>query len=379
MKKKIIFIINILLISTVVALITQIFIWPHISNSSLLAKYQLNNRDKKTIVINKTEKITVKENFSLSKVAEKVSPAITKIYFLDKNKKGGQKIKMHSDNSTGVVLSSDGIIVTVLPDFSLTNKIIKVFLSDGREFIASIKNKDTFNGILILKIEADNLPVAPFGESSKLENGEKLILASKSIANDNIIFSLENIKEYTHSFTKKNIDFLFSDDNTEALVLDSVVDREFIGSPAIDFKGTLVGLTSIAKKGNRDVAFVIPLDNIKKSIRDISSNDKIKRDEKRFFGVYYLNIDKNLNILNNLDSDEGALVYSPSGKTGLAVLANSVGKKIGLKIYDIITQINGTKIDNENTLSKVVHNQDLKKDIKIKIIRKGKELELSTK
>ena len=153
MKNKIILIINIIIISVVINFIIQIFVWPHLSTSPFLAKYQLNEKDKKTIIINKTEKITVKEDFSLTKSAEKIIPAVVRIYFLPKSATSKNEIKLDAQNNSGVILSGDGVIATTLPKFDLSDKIIKVFLSDGKEFIAEIKNEDIFNEILILFVK----------------------------------------------------------------------------------------------------------------------------------------------------------------------------------------------------------------------------------
>jgi S1-C subfamily serine protease len=261
-----------------------------------------------------------------------------------------------------------------LPEFSLKNKIIKVFLADGQEFIAEIKNENTFNGLLILKIEADNLPVAPFGESNNLDNGEKLILVGQATFDNKPIFALRAIQEHSKNFSKKGMKFLFSDENSEVFVLDNIVSEQFIGGAAVDFNGTIIGLINNTKNINGESSFIIPLENVKKSIKNTFTKDN---KEKSIFGVYYLNINEKLSIANDLPVDEGALVYNPSGKNGLAVLTGLIGQEIGLKIYDIITHVNRIKIDRENTLSEILSTQDLNVKVEIKIIRNGKKMELT--
>lgn len=374
MKNKVILIMSIILISGTVSLVTQFFIWPRLSTIPFLAKYQLNKKGEKTIVINKTEKITVKEEFSLTKPAEKIMPAITRVYFMPKKKAvAGTAVRLNIQSSTGVILSGDGVVVTILPEFDLKNKTIKILLADNREFNAEIKNEDIFNGLLILKIEADNLPVAPFGESNNLHNGEKLILSGQSISDNKPIFALRTIQEHSKDFNKRGLKFLFSDENSEVFILDNVVNQQFIGAPAIDFNGTVVGLISSVKNINGEISFVIPFENIKESI----DNAFNKRNyQGNIFGVYYLNINKNLKVSNNLSVNQGALIYSPSGKTGLAIMAKSIGRKAGLKIDDIITHINEIEINNENILSEVLAMQNLDEEIKIKIIRNDEKMEL---
>jgi len=373
MKNKSILLIGVLSVSVVISFAMQFFVWPRLSSVPFFAKYQLKEENEKTIVINKTEKITVKENFSLAKTAEKVRPAIVRVYFLSKDNIVGKKIELNIKTSTGVILSGDGVIVTVLPEFSLKNKIIKVFLADGREFSAEIKSKDTFNSLLILKIDADNLPVAPFGESDGLDNGEKLILIGQSVFDNKPIFALRTIQECSKNFSKKGTEFLFSDENSRVFILDNIVNEQFIGGAAVDFNGTIIGLVNDVKNIDGNNSFIIPFENVKRSMED-AFVDSMK--ENVVFGVYYLNINEKLKIANKLSTDQGALIYSPSGKNGLAVLSGSVGKNVGLRIYDIITDINGIKVNSENILSEVLRAQNLNEKMEIDIVRNGKKMKL---
>ena len=376
MKSKIILIASILILSMAVSFVMQFFVWPRLSVTPFFAKYELGKNNKKTIVINKTEKITVKEDFSLANSAEKIIPAVAKIYFLPEVSIAGKKIELNTESATGVVLAGDGVIVTVLPEFSLSNRVIKVFLADGQEFVAKIKNKDTFNGLLILKIEADNLPVVPFGESDNLNNGEKLILVGQAMFDNKPIFALRAIQEYSNNFSKKGTKFLFSDENSEVFILDNVVSEQFVGGAAVDFNGTIIGLINNVRNIDGENSVIIPFENVKKSVEN-AFNQTNKEDN--IFGAYYLNINEKLSISNELSVDQGALIYSPSGKNGLAVLTKSIGQEAGLKIYDIITNVNEIKIDDDNTLSDVLRTQDLNGEIRIKIIRNGKSLELIKK
>ena len=375
MKKYILWFVIILVINLILGGIMYFFLFPKLSTSHFFVKYQLGHNDEKTIIINKTEKITVKEDFSLAKITEKVTPAITRIYFIPKIKSKIDKLKIDIYSSTGVILSSDGILVTILPEASLVDKDIKVFLADGRSFVAEIEKEDEFNEILFLKISADNLPVAPFGESDKLQNGEKVVLSGRAISTEDTIFSLKTIQEHKNTFNKNGTELLFSDKNSEVFIIDGPIDSQFLGGPAIDFNGTIIGLINYTKNISEQTSFIIPFENIKRVLNHISSDDVSDHTK---LGIYYLNIDKKLNLLNDLPTEKGALVYSSSGKNGLAILANSLGKKAGIKIGDIITHINGIEINSDNSLSKILSESESKEDMVLKILREGKELEIGT-
>ncbi len=373
MKRKIFLILIILLLSIIVSVVMQFFVWSRISVLPFFAKYHLDKNNEKTIIINKTEKITVKENFSLEKPAEKVLPATVEIYFLPKNNLKQEGITVAAESSSGVILSGDGVVVTVLPEFEIRDKIIKVLLADGTEYEAAVKREDNFSGLLVLKIEADNLPVAPFGNANNLHNGEKVIVTGKTMSDNKPIFALRTIQENSWSFSKKGLGFLFSDENSHVFILDNLVDKQFVGGPVVDFNGTVVGLVGMIDNIKGKTAFVIPFENVKDAM-EYAFSEKNKDNEK--FGVYYLNINKKLKMLNNLMVDRGALVYSPSAKNGLAVLAGSIGQKIGLRVGDIIIYINNVEIGNTENLSELLRTQNLNKDLVVRVIRNNKEFEL---
>jgi len=157
------------------------------------------------------------------------------------------------------------------------------------------------------------------------------------------------------------------------LLSNGSIDENNVGSPVVNVDGDVVGIASFFQKNNQKIGFVLPLDLIDKTIEKAVKNEPFARPA---LGVYYLSIDKELAIANNLSADSGALVYSFSGQQGLAVLKNSSADKAGIKIGDIITELGGEKITTDRPLSELVSEQKKGEKIKMKLFRDGKESEL---
>jgi len=72
---------------------------------------------------------------------------------------------------SGVIIGSNGYIIT-------NNHVVdgatdvKVYLRDKREFPAKVVGTDVKTDIAVLKIDANNLPAIPMGDSSKMEVGD---------------------------------------------------------------------------------------------------------------------------------------------------------------------------------------------------------------
>ena len=94
-------------------------------------------------------------------------------------------------------------------------------------------------------------------------------------------------------------------------------------------------------------------------------------------GVYYLSLTKTLALELGQSRDHGALIYSPSGKTGLAVLADSKAMKAGLQAGDIITAINGQEITEENPLPELLGLLNIGDTIELILLRAGAEQKMN--
>ncbi len=374
MKKIIKFIIlSILFVSLVLFL--ALFVAPKISTMPWFAKYNLLGlNDKKTVVVNKTEKITVQENFSLKKVSENTLPSMVKIVFKP-TKTGKSKIILPISQS-GIVLSSDGIIVTSIGDkddkFINPRYKIEVFLNDETMTEAKVVAVDNFNNLIFLKIDRDNLPVAPFGETDTIESGEKTILIGHSHETNEPVLTSNLIEEYQKNFNINGAKFIFSDKNSSVLKLGMPLSDEFVGGATIDFQGSLVGIINQRNDyAGKKQFFVTPVENIQNSFQQLIQNKKITYPK---LGIYYLNITPALARVNNLSSENGALIYTPSGK--LVTIKGSRGRQAGLRFGDIILRVNDEEVTTDNTLGMILSKYRAKDKLKLEIKRQDKIIQV---
>ncbi len=383
-----IIILGIFLISGLTAVIVDRFFMPWASNCDAFKKVGFFRRaNEKVTIINKTEQITVKEDFSLTKVAEDVSSAVVSIVtFRDGNKDSSDGLlKIKSSNEiensirTGVILTSDGIVMSVLDE--RTQELIengevdpdyyyKVFGPNGQEYDAELLVIDSYSNLVFYKIEGENFPVPEFGNSDEIESGEKIIICGNASGEYQNIYSQGIVQENDRGFSLLNSELSSSEKMEGAIMTSTEIDSRNIGGPVVDFNGTMIGLANRIKKDGEYIGFIMPINNIHASIDEIIKNKKI---ERPYFGIYYLPIDREISILNHLSIKSGALVYSFSGQQGLAVIKGSPADKAGIKIGDIIIEVNGEKIELNHSLSSMITDCKKGDKLEIKIIRDGEE------
>jgi S1-C subfamily serine protease len=180
-----------------------------------------------TTVINQTEKIIITENQALEEAIAKGSGIVVGIISERTKKTIAKKVITLEKpeilaQGTGFIASADGLVITaqnLIPE--TTQKTLVVY--GGRQFEAEIKKTDKELGVVLLKINENNLPVMPFlGEDIKL--GEQLFLIGTKLPDFDKFVDLSIAKQISPAL---NLEF---------------ASQEIVGSPIFNVKGEIVGL-----------------------------------------------------------------------------------------------------------------------------------------
>ncbi len=390
--KFVFLIILIFLVGGFAGVVGERFIMPWLGQFPSLEKYEFIKRaNDKVTIIKQTKEISVKEDFSVANITEKVSPSVVSIIRFKEELEGGfssnliKSSKDIQDNiKTGLILTNDGLIVSVLDE--ITREIVenskklkegeanqwkfKVLAGNNKEFDAEILDIDEFSRLVFYKVDRNDLPIPGLGESSKMEIGEKIVICGNSGGEHQKTFSTGLIKEKDETFTLLNSELSSSEHLEGAILVDAQIEEKNIGGPVVDYSGSVIGIVNQIEKDGKKIGFIIPIDDIKPIINKVMKKEKL---ERPFLGLYYLSVNREIALLNNLKVNRGALVYSFSGQQGLAVIKNSPADKAGIKIGDIIIGVDNKTIDLNNSLSKLIADYSPKNEIELNLIRDDKQ------
>lgn len=383
-SKTLILIIFFLFLSGLASIFTMRLVMPWLSSKDSLNRFKLFKKvNEEVTIINKTEQITVEENYSVTKTAGNVLPSIVSIITFKSPEDPGavEKIIKSSKDiqqnvKTGIILTSDGLIASTMDEVleaSLMNASqnkFKILTENGKEFDAEIKTIDSYSNLVFYKIEATNLPVPSFGNSDELEAGEKIVLCGNATGEYQNTFSLGVIEKKDDNFSLLNSELSSSEKMEGAILTDADISYANRGGAVVDYNGTLVGIANQIEKDGKQVGFIMPINKIKNIVELVIKNGQIKRPE---LGAYYLSINREIALLNNLPVNQGALIYSFTGQQGLAVIKGSAAEKAGLKLGDIVIEVNGEKVNMKNPFSGLIASRNSGDEITLKILRSGKE------
>ncbi len=239
---------------------------------------------------------------------------------------------------SGFIFNSDGWILTnhhVVSDPGT----LTVQLADGRSFPATVYGTDTLTDLAIVKIAATGLPTATLGDSSTLQVGQTAIAVGDPLG------------QYPGTVTTgvvSGIDRSISDTTSrldDLIQTDAAINPGNSGGPLVDLNGAVIGIDTAIAGSAQGIGFAIPINVARPLTEQALAGQKLVRS---WVGIQYQTLNVGLASRNHLSVDAGAWITS--GGTGSAVQSGSPAATAGLRENDIITAVDGSKVDTNHPL-----------------------------
>ncbi|MDR1527884.1 MAG: trypsin-like peptidase domain-containing protein [Dysgonamonadaceae bacterium] len=273
---------------------------------------------------------------------------------------------------SGVIISKDGYIVTNNHVIAGAHEI-EVTTNDEQTFKATLVGTDEATDIALLKIEAKNLPVIPFGDSDALKVGEWVLAVGNpfnltSTVTAGIVSAKGRGSVLFSGYGPGGQSSIRAQDKIESFIqTDAAVNPGNSGGALVNTKGELVGInTAIYSETGNFVgySFAVPISLVKKVVSDIREYGVVQR---AVLGVMIIDVsilkEEEPETYEKLNVHEGVYVKEFS--------TNSSAQKAGLKEGDVITAINGTKVKNSNELKALVNRYRPGNMVEVQVNRSG--------
>jgi len=131
-----------------------------------------------------------------------------------------------------------------------------------------------------------------------------------------------------------------------------------------------VGINVAIAQGAQNIGFALPINIAQRDIDQVKKTGKISYP---YLGVRYTLITPEIKQKNNLAVDYGALILRGQNQDELAVVPGSPADKAGLAENDIILEVDGQKINKDNSLAQIIQNHNVGETVELKVLSKGKE------
>ncbi|MBP6884783.1 MAG: trypsin-like peptidase domain-containing protein [Candidatus Pacebacteria bacterium] len=277
--------------------------------------------------------------------------------------------KKQVGSGSGFIVSADGLIVT--NKHVVTDKTAEytVNLPSGKKYTAKVLARDAVLDIAILKIEATGLPHLVLADSSKLKLGQTVIAIGNALGQFENTVSVGVVSGLSRSITAGD-----GRGMTEALShviqTDAAINPGNSGGPLLDINGKVIGVNTAIVQGSQNIGFALPINSIKTVIDSVRTTGKIVRP---YIGIRFQSVTPEMKEKNGLSVDYGVIVKAGADKNELAVIPGSPADKAGIVENDIILEIDGKKIDEDNNFALMIRDKKVGDSITLKVLSKGTE------
>nr|MBP9663301.1 Do family serine endopeptidase [Pyrinomonadaceae bacterium] len=274
-----------------------------------------------------------------------------------------QRPQLERGVGSGVLVSADGYVLTNHHVVDGAEKIT-VLMSDNKSFKATVVGSDQPSDLAVIKIDGENLPFLTLGNSDNVRVGDIVLAIGNPLGiGQTVTAGIISAKGRRTGLS----DVSFED----FLQTDAPINRGNSGGALVNLNGELIGINSQilsggAGGGNIGIAFSIPSNMARTVMDQLIKNGKVRR------GMLGINIQ---NITD--DTAEALGITERSGVLVSNVRQGSAAEKAGIKRGDIVTAINGEKVEDSNVLRNKVAGTLPGAEIRLTIIRDGKPQELT--
>ncbi len=275
--------------------------------------------------------------------------------------------QIEQDIGTGFIVDPKGLIITNKHVVSDLRAQYRVISANNQTYEVQNIYRDPSNDLAILKIEGQDLPTVELGNSDNLRVGQFALAIGTALG------------EFPHTVTTGVVSGLgrgivagsfftgYVEELDNVIQTDAAINSGNSGGPLLNSAGQVIGINVAVAQGAQNIGFAIPINIAKSMLDNFYQTGEFSRP---FLGVRYTTITKEAAILNEI----------PEGAYVVEVITGSSAAEAGIRPGDIITEIAGQKIkDDQESMAEIVNKKRVGETITIKIWREKETREIQVR
>lgn len=283
---------------------------------------------------------------------------------------------------TGIIISSGGLVVTnrhVVPDGTTQ---VSVTLSDGTELknvsvVGRTSSSDSLD-IAILKIndlQGHKLTPAVIGDSSAVQVGDNVVAIGNALGQFQNTVTSGIISGYGRSVQAGDSSGTAASENLDDLFqTDAAINEGNSGGPLVNLNGQVIGINTAIAGNAQNIGFAIPINDVRGLIEQVIKTGKFARP---YLGVRYIPLTADVANTYGLSVQNGAFIAPSNDLSNPAVLSGGPAAQAGLQEHDVITAVDGAKIDQLHSLTSLLDKHQPGDKVNLTVLRAAKTMDVS--
>jgi len=279
-------------------------------------------------------------------------------YFGGRTQQHLPKRKQENSLGSGVIVSTDGYIVTNHHVILDADEITVTLNNSDKEYIAKVIGSDKGSDLAVIKIEATALKAIKFSHANELKLGD-------------VVFAIGNPFGVGQTVTQGIISALNKNhvginQYENFIQTDASINPGNSGGALIDSRGALIGINSaiLSKSGaNHGIGFTIPIDMVRNVVSKLIDTGKVSRG---FMGVNISKVTTKLSAL--YQHKKGAIITD--------IQLDSPADKAQLQRGDLVYEVNGKIVKDPKDLQRLVSSYNPNETITLSIEREQKNIQV---
>ncbi len=316
----------------------------------------------------------------ISQIAKDVGPSVVSVNVTTQTA-ATRSLFGYSDGQqegagTGFVVGNNIIVPNrhVVPA-GTTN--VSIVLSDGThlddvEVLGRTNQSDPLD-IAFLKVKdtkRKTLKPVVLGDSSKMQVGQRVVAIGNALGQFQNTVTSGILSGYGRDVQAGDVTGTSVENLQDLFQTDAAINEGNSGGPLVNMNGEVIGInTAVAGGAAQNIGFAIPINDVQSIINGVLKTGQVQRP---YLGVHYISITDDFATANNLSVKRGAYVQNPEG-----VIADSPAARAGLQAGDIITKVDNTTLDENNSLSTVLGRYGVGQKVTLSVVRDGKTISMN--
>jgi S1-C subfamily serine protease len=291
-------------------------------------------------------------------IVDKVQPSVVAIETSQATSQG-----VFEGAGSGIVLSADGLVLTNAHVIAGLGDIT-VVLADGTERPAALVGASPDDDLAVIQVEGvDDLVPAELGSSDDLQVGDEVIAIGNAL-------NLGGEPTVTRGIVSaKDRDLEAQGVRLEGLIqTDAAINPGNSGGPLVNAAGQVVGMNTAIVADAQNLGFSIAIDRAQPIIEQLEAGNGAVNPNQAFLGVSTTDVGDLADAVRErfgIDGDQGAFVTE--------VVPGSGADEGGLRVGDVIVEIEGTTIEEPAAVRDAILGHQPGDEVSLRVLRDGEE------